>query len=105
MPFDRQKSQLILDRLSDEVEEVARIATKPLGPLRGLKVVRDGRKVTVSRFFRVEISVNGEKERVEAIFVTGEDQRPEIRNDPIPRDDSEFRELAKQLIQPLMRGN
>jgi hypothetical protein len=66
------------------------------------KVVRDGRKVTVSRDFRVEIRVSEQKERVEAILVTAEDQRPETRDYPIPDDSSQYRALANELIQPLI---
>lgn len=103
MPLDPETAQLVLDRLSEELEEVARTATKPLGPLTDrLKVERDGRKVTVTRFFKLEISVSGEKERVQTIFITGVGQRPETREDPIPRDNSQFRDLATELIQPLM---
>src|SRR5688572_29603802 len=104
MPLDTEETKLILDRLSDEIEEVARSATKPLGTIRDrLKVERDGRKVTVSRFFWVvEISVSGEKERVETMFFTGEGRRPETRGDPVPRDNSQYRGLARELIQPLL---
>jgi len=103
VPLDRETTKLILDRLSDEVEEVARAAVEPAGPLRDpLKVERGGPRVTVTRAFRVEFSVSGERERVEAILVTAEDQRPETRDYPIPRDNSEFRALANQLIHPLM---
>jgi len=103
MPLDGANTRIILDRLGDEIEEAARIA----GPLRaGFKVERDARKVTVTRAFRVEVSVSGEKERVEAVLVTSDDRRPETRDYPIPRDNSEFRDLAKELIQPLMlRGS
>jgi len=103
MSFDQEKAKQVLDRLGDEIEEVARTATKPLEPNRErLKVERDGGKVTVSRFFKLEISVSGEKERVETKLFTGGERRPESRDDPIPRDNSEFRDLARQLIQPLI---
>ena len=102
MSLDPEKCKLILDKLSDEVEEAARTATRPPALRDSMKVVRDGRKVTVSRFFRVEISVSGEKERVEAVLVTAEDQRPESRDYPIPGDNSQYRALAKELIQPLI---
>ena len=103
MPLDGQTTRHILDRLSDEVEEAARTAPRPAGPPREpLKVERGGGKVTVSRAFRVEVSVSGEKERVEAILVTAEDQRPERRDYPIPRDTTEFRSLARELIRPLI---
>lgn len=102
MSLDAEKCKLILDKLSDEVEEAARTATKPLALRDSMKVVRDGRQVTVSRFFRVEFSVSGEKERVEAVLVTAEDQRPESRDYPIPGDNSQYRALAKELIQPLI---
>jgi hypothetical protein len=102
MTLDGANTRIILDRLGDEIEEAARIA----GPHRaGFKVERDARKVTVSRSFRVEVSVSGEKERVEAMLVTSDDRRPETRDYPIPRDNSEFRTLAKELIQPLMGGS
>ena len=105
MPLDPDKTKLILDRLSDELEEAARTEVRPPGPPRArLQVERHDRTVTVSRFFRVEISVSGERERVETTLITGEGQRPEKREDPIPRDNSQYRQLAKELIQPLLRG-
>jgi len=106
MPLDRENTRLILDRLGDEIEEAARTA-KPLGPLRDpLKVERDGRKVTVTRLFSVEVSISGEKERVEARLLTADERRPESRDYPIPRDNAEYRDLATELIQPLMsRGS
>ena len=105
MPLDPEKTKLILDRLGDELEEAARTAPMPVGALRDRPTEeRQDRKVTVSRFFKVEISVSGERERVETTLVTGEGQRPEMREDPIPRDNSQYRDLAKELIQPLLRG-
>ena len=103
MTLDGANTRVILDRLGDEIEEAARVA----GPLRaGFTVERVAGKVTVSRSFRVEVSVCGEKERVEAMLVTSDDRRPETRDYPIPRDNSEFRELARELIEPLMlRGS
>jgi hypothetical protein len=105
MPLDPDKTKLILDRLSDELEEAARTETRAPGPPgERLRVERQDRKVTVSRFFKLEISVSGEKERVETTLITGEGQRPETRVDPIPGDNSQYRDLARELIQPLRRG-
>lgn len=105
MPLDSDQTKLVLDRLSDELEEVARTATNPWGSApHALKVERQLRKVTVSDFFRVEVSVSGEKELVEAVLVTGADRRPETRDYPIPSDSAQFRTLARELIQPLMFG-
>src|SRR5688572_26281558 len=104
MPLDDQQTQRVLQRLGDELEKAAHAAA-PSWPLREpFKVERDARKVRVSRFYTVEVSVSGEKECVETTFITGDDRRPETRNDPIPGDASQFQTLASELIQPLMHG-
>ena len=104
MPLDQEQTQQVLDRLSDELERAAQ-ADRPSGPLRDpLKIERYAQRVKVSRFYTVEISVSGEKERVETTFVTGVGQRPETRIDPIPSDTSGYRTLAGELIQPFLHG-